>query len=99
MPNTKSAKKRHRQSLERRARNRAAKSTLKTLVKKVRSAVKDGDAPAAAEALKAVQTRLDKAAANKVIHKNAAARVKSRLSAAVKAAKQKGSSPKAAAAK
>ena len=97
MPNTKSAKKRHRQSLERRTRNRATKSTLKTLVKKVRVAVKDGDAPAAAEALKAVQTRLDKAAANKVIHKNAAARVKSRLSAAVKAAQQKGSSPKAAA--
>lgn len=97
MPNTKSAKKRHRQSLERRTRNRATKSTLKTLVKKVRAAVKEGDSAAASEALKAVQTRLDKAAANKVIHKNAAARVKSRLSAAVKATKQKGSSAKAAA--
>ncbi|MBX9789353.1 MAG: 30S ribosomal protein S20 [Pirellulales bacterium] len=97
MPNTKSAKKRHRQSLERRARNRATKSTLKTLVKKVRVAVKEGNGTAASEALKDVQTRLDKAAAQGVIHKNAAARVKSRLSAAVKGAE--GKAPKAAAAK
>jgi small subunit ribosomal protein S20 len=99
MPNTKSAKKRHRQSLERRARNRATKSSLKTLVKKVRAAVKDADAATAAEALKLAQTRLDKAAANGVIHKNAAARVKSRLSAAVKGVGQKGTASKTAASK
>jgi small subunit ribosomal protein S20 len=39
VPNIKSAKKRHRQSLERRARNRSAKSQLKTAIKKLREAV------------------------------------------------------------
>ncbi|MGD9647495.1 MAG: 30S ribosomal protein S20 [Pirellulales bacterium] len=96
MPNTKSAKKRLRQSLDRRARNRAAKSNLRSLVKKVRAAVKEADGPAAAEALKAAQARFDKAAAHGVIHKNAAARVKSRLTAAVKGIGVQGAAAKAA---
>ena len=44
MPHTANAKKRHRQSLERRAKNRATKSALKTQIKKVREAAKSGDA-------------------------------------------------------
>jgi small subunit ribosomal protein S20 len=89
MPNTKSAKKRHRQSLDRRARNRAAKSVLKTLVKKVRDALEAGELANAQEGYKALVKKFDQMAARRVIHRNAAARVKSRLSAALKAAKQK----------
>ena len=43
MPTTKSAKKRHRQSLERRATNRATKSSIKTQIRKVREAIAAGD--------------------------------------------------------
>lgn len=93
MPNTKSAKKRHRQSLDRRARNRAAKSTLKTLIKKVRGALETGDVAPAQESFKVAVKKLDQAASRGIIHRNAAARVKSRLSAAIKAAKQKQPAP------
>jgi small subunit ribosomal protein S20 len=86
MPNTKSAKKRLRQSLERRARNRAVKSSLKTQIKKVHSAVEGGDAAASADEFRAAAKKLDQAAAKGVIHRNKAARLKSRLSARVKAA-------------
>ena len=89
MPNTKSAKKRHRQSLGRRARNRAAKSTLKTLVKKVRSSLETGAVAQAEADYRTAVKKLDQTAARRIIHRNAAARVKSRLSAALKAAKQK----------
>lgn len=89
MPNTASAKKRLRQSLVRRSRNRAAKSTLKGLVRKVREAVAGGDLQAAEAGFRATAKKLDQAAAKNVIHANAAARVKSRLSAAIKRAKHK----------
>jgi small subunit ribosomal protein S20 len=86
MPNTKSAKKRLRQSLERRARNRAVKSSLKTQIKKVNSAVEGGDAAATDSELRAAAKKLDQAAAKGVIHRNKASRLKSRLAARVKAA-------------
>jgi small subunit ribosomal protein S20 len=89
MPNTASAKKRLRQNLVRRARNRAAKSTLKTVVRRVRDAVVKGDLAAAETDFRVAAKKLDQAAAKHVIHANAAARVKSRLSAAIKRAKQK----------
>ncbi len=89
MPNTKSAKKRLRQSLDRRTRNRAAKSTLKTVVKKVRSALESGNVSEAEVGYRVATKKLDQTAARGIIHRNAAARVKSRLSAALKAAKQK----------
>lgn len=89
MPNTASAKKRLRQNQVRRARNRAAKSTLKTVVRKVREAVDKGDLAAAESDFRLATKKLDQAAAKNVIHANAAARVKSRLSAAIKRAKQK----------
>lgn len=89
MPNTKSAKKRHRQSLDRRSRNRAAKATLKTLVKKVRSALEAGNVGEAETGYRTAVKKLDQTAARRIIHRNAAARVKSRLSAAIKASKQK----------
>lgn len=93
MPNTKSAKKRHRQSLDRRTRNRAAKSTLKTFVKKVRGSLESGDVAQAETNYRAAVKKLDQTAARRIIHRNAAARVKSRLSAALKAAKQKQPAP------
>ncbi|TWT32021.1 30S ribosomal protein S20 [Blastopirellula retiformator] len=87
MPNTKSAKKRLRQNEVRRARNRAIKSVLRHQIRKVRTAIAAGDAATMDAELKAAVKRLDKTAAAGVIHANAAARVKSRLNAAVKAAK------------
>jgi small subunit ribosomal protein S20 len=86
MPNTKSAKKRLRQSLERRTRNRAVKSSLKTQIKKVLSAVEGGDAEASVKEYRAAAKGLDQAAAKGVIHRNKAARLKSRLSARLKTA-------------
>ncbi len=89
MPNTKSAKKRLRTSQESRAKNRAVKSTLKSQIKKVLGAVESGDATEGAEALREVSRRLDRAAGANVIHPNRAARLKSRLSKHLKAAKAK----------
>jgi small subunit ribosomal protein S20 len=93
MPNTKSAKKRLRQNELRRIRNRAVRSTLKTLIKKVRGALEAGDLQQAQDGFRAVTKKIDQTAAHRVIHRNAAARVKSRLSAALKTAKQQQSSP------
>lgn len=89
MPNIASAKKRLRQSIVRRARNRAAKSALKTVIRKVHAAIGKGDLAAAETTFRLAAKKLDQAAAKNVIHANAAARVKSRLSAAMKRAKQK----------
>jgi small subunit ribosomal protein S20 len=86
MPNTKSAKKRHRQSLVRRQRNRAAKSVLKTQVRKVREAITAGEVEKAADELRATTKKLDQTAARGIIHRNVASRLKSRLSAALKRA-------------
>jgi small subunit ribosomal protein S20 len=91
MPNTTSAKKRLRQNVGRRARNRAAKSMIRTHVKQVREAIAAGKTAEADAALKVAVKRIDQTAAKGIIHRNAAARTKSRLSAALKAAKSKAS--------
>ena len=65
----------------------APRSVLKTEVRKVREAVAEADVEKAGTALREASRKLDKAAAHGVIHANAAARIKSRLSAAVKNAK------------
>ncbi len=88
MPNTASAKKRHRQSLVRRTRNRSIRATLKTIVRQVRDAAAAGNVQEGEARFRLAAKKLDQAASRKVIHTNAAARVKSRLSAALKAAKQ-----------
>jgi small subunit ribosomal protein S20 len=80
MPHSASAKKRHKQNLRNRERNRAAKSELKSHVRKVLSAIDAGDATQAREALRVLASSADKAAASKKIHRNKAARIKSRLS-------------------
>jgi small subunit ribosomal protein S20 len=89
MPNTNSAKKRLRQNEVRRGRNRAAKSAIKTQIRKVREAVVAGDVEKGETEFRVAAKRVDKAAAAGVVHANLAARVKSRLSAALKAAKTK----------
>jgi small subunit ribosomal protein S20 len=79
MPHTKSAKKSLRQDQKRRDRNRAVKKALKTQMKKFATALKEGTAEQKQTEFVAVVKRLDKAAARRVIHPNAAARKKSQL--------------------
>ncbi|MBZ0309856.1 MAG: 30S ribosomal protein S20, partial [Anaerolineae bacterium] len=80
MANHKSALKRIRSSARRRARNRVYKSLTRTEVKKARQLVDSGsDLKAAADQVRSAASQLDKAASKGIIHKNAAARRKSRL--------------------
>jgi small subunit ribosomal protein S20 len=87
MPNTASAKKRMRQDAVRRTRNRATKSTIRTQLRKVREAITAKDAEKSRTEFRSLVKKIDRAVARKVIHANAAARTKSRLSAAIKAMK------------
>ncbi|MBX3434885.1 MAG: 30S ribosomal protein S20 [Pirellulales bacterium] len=84
MPNSASAKKRLRQSLDRRDRNRAARSALRTQLRKYRTVLEGGDLAASQAAFKTTVKELDQAASKGIIHKNAAARTKSRLNKALK---------------
>ena len=88
MPNIKSAKKRLRQNIARRTQNRAVKSELRTLCRRVREAVAAKDLARAEEDFRLAVKKLDRAGDDRVIHPNAAARLKSRLSARVKTLKQ-----------
>jgi small subunit ribosomal protein S20 len=83
MPNNRNAAKAARQNEKRRLRNRSARSSMRTLVKKVRDAAAGTDPAAAEAALRTAVKRLDQAASKKFIHRNKAARLKSRLSALV----------------
>jgi small subunit ribosomal protein S20 len=78
LANTASAKKEIRKNARRRVRNRLVKAKTRTVVKRAVRAIEDGDATAADEIRKA-QVELDSAATKGIIHKNAAARKKSRL--------------------
>ena len=89
MPNIQSAKKRLKQSLVSRERNRSTKKAIRTECKKVIAAVKAGSAEQAETELRKAAKLLDKSAAKHVIHRNAAARTKSRLSAKIKTLKGK----------
>jgi small subunit ribosomal protein S20 len=89
MPNIKSAKKRLKQSLVHRDRNRSAKRAIRTECKKVVEAVTAGNADKAETELRQAAKLLDQSAAKNVIHRNAAARTKSRLSARIKKLKGK----------
>lgn len=83
MANHKSALKRHRQSLKRRAHNRISKTRIKNTVKAVRAAIEEKDVAKANEALKAATSVLDRAARKKVIHASQAKRRISRLQVAI----------------
>jgi len=78
MANIKSQIKRNRQTIKRTERNKAVRSELKTRTKSALAAAAEGAEDAEARA-RAAQKRIDMAAAKGVIHKNAAARKKSRL--------------------
>ena len=75
----KSAEKRERQEAQRRLRNRMAKSTMRTAIKKFDAAVAAGDKDAAVKALAESNKLLDTVAGKGIIHRNTAARKKSRL--------------------
>jgi len=81
MPNIKSAAKRMRQEQKRRTFNRRTKSVVKTAITKARQAIviPTVDEEAADAAVRSAVSELDKAAKKGVIHKNNAARRKSRL--------------------
>lgn len=79
MANIKSAKKRAGQNLIHRERNRYFKTTARTHIKKARAFIADGDIENAELAVKDASQALDKAAQKGIIHKNNAARRKSRL--------------------
>lgn len=87
MPTSASAKKRLRQNVTRRARNKSIKSSLRSQIRKVLESIKAGDAETTGKEFRTVVKKLDQAAAKKVIHANKAARTKSRLSKAIKVAK------------
>jgi small subunit ribosomal protein S20 len=84
MPNSLSSKKRLRQSIDRRLRNRSAKAALRTQIRKLRIAIQGSDVEASQKEYILVTKKLDQAASKKIIHDNQASRLKSRLSAAIK---------------
>ena len=79
MPNTKSAKKRERQRIKRTLRNKHIRSTYRTFVKRVRYAIERGDKETVKKYLPIAISKIDWAWSKGVIHKNKAARLKSRL--------------------
>lgn len=79
MANTKSAEKRNRQALKRRARNTSVRTAVKTAVKKAREALATKDPAKIQEALKSATRTLDKAASKGVLHKRNASRRIARL--------------------
>ncbi|HEX9390484.1 MAG TPA: 30S ribosomal protein S20 [Usitatibacteraceae bacterium] len=85
MANTKQAAKRARQAVKARSHNMAQRSELRTAIKKVTAAVAAGDKAAAEAVFKSSVSTIDSIADKNIIHKNKAARHKSRLSAAIKA--------------
>ena len=84
MANSAQARKRARQSVKQRAHNISQRSTLRTAIKSVRKAVAAGDKTAAQAIFKQSESIIDSIADKKIMHKNAAARHKSRLTAAIK---------------
>ena len=83
MPNIQSAKKRLRQNVVIRERNRAARSFVRNRIKRLLATLRKGDVAAAEEQFRGVCSALDRAAAKKIWHKNATSRKKSRLAALI----------------
>jgi len=85
MANTLQARKRARQAVARNLHNSSLRSMMRTAIKRVRQAIEAGDKTAAAEVFRKTSSVIDRVADKNVIHKNKAARHKSRLSAAINA--------------
>lgn len=86
MAHSLSAKKRHRQNQAARARNVARKSALKTQIRKFEDALNANDLETAQKQFRLVTKRIDQTATTNLLHKNAAARRKSRLARMLNAA-------------
>jgi small subunit ribosomal protein S20 len=84
MANIASARKRARPAVKQNAHNSSLRSRLRTAIKSVRKAMASGDKTVAAAQMKASTSVIDSIADKRIIHKNAASRYKSRLSAAIK---------------
>lgn len=85
MANIASARKRARQAEKRRQHNTALRSKLRSAVRNIRKAISAGDKKAARELFRHSASVIDSIADKNIIHKNTAARHKSRLSARIKA--------------
>jgi small subunit ribosomal protein S20 len=85
MANSKQAAKRAKTSTAQRATNMSLRTTLRSAIKKVQKAIAGGDHATAQAALVAQQSTIDSIARKRIIHRNKAARHKSRLAAQVKA--------------
>ncbi|MES2832785.1 MAG: 30S ribosomal protein S20 [Pseudomonadota bacterium] len=85
MANTAQARKRARQAVKQNAHNASQRSTLRTAIKAVRKAIASGDKAAASQVYLSSVSIIDRIADKKIIHKNKAARHKSRFAAALKA--------------
>ena len=85
MANSKQAAKRAKNSVKQRAANMSLRTTLRSAIKKVQKAIATGDAKAAEAAFKSEQSTIDAIADKRIIHKNKAARHKSRLARQIKA--------------
>lgn len=85
MANTNQARKRARQAAARNKHNSSLRSMMRTAIKKVRHAIDAGDQAKANEAFVQATSIIDRVADKNIIHKNKAARQKSRLAAAIKA--------------
>jgi len=84
LANTKQAKKRVRRNEVLRQQNTSKRSMMRTYIKSVRRAILEGNKPAAATALVKASSVVDKMASKGIIHRNTAARYKSRMNARVK---------------
>ena len=84
MANTAQAKKRARQNDSQRAHNASLRSIFRTAIKKITKVIESGDKKAAIESYKENVAIIDRVADKKIIHKNKAARHKSRLNTAIK---------------
>lgn len=89
MAHSLSAKKRVRQNAKRSRINRARKSQIKTQIKRFEQALSGGDAKAASEQYQLVARKLDEVASTSTMHKNTAARKKSRLAKKLNSLKTK----------
>lgn len=85
MPNIASVKKRVRQSEKRRMQNKHLRSRMRTLVKTAQTNIASGDKEAAQKAFQVAVSVIDSTADKGIVHKNKAARDKSRLNAKLKA--------------
>jgi small subunit ribosomal protein S20 len=84
MAHSRSARKRVRQNATRQLRNKSSRSAFRTAMKRVLVLAEKGDVAGARGKLADAAKRIDKAARTRAIHKNAAARYKSRLERAIR---------------